>query len=345
VLVLAAAQVVVRPVVALLEAVPLLAVVQQQAVLPLRAAQLQQPVRQQLQLQQRLVWWRLVWRLWLSWLQQRLRKTKLSLLKQPPPPQLSQLPAPNNTNFTFLKAPLWGRFFIDLSAGLFFRMQFLGHVRFILLLLFGPVLCSCGSLRPPEYVGALTSSLQSRVENNDILKDLKPGFEYILIEIGGRKTTMALGSREVMVLQGQEQVHERWYSGQREMIHMVNGRLQTAVGLTVEWRHQRSIPPAWVMVDQTQDHLTWSRELDIMPGYRFGHTDQLQTRVSSAPKGAPILPSDTRWFSDWVRSPQPLGGEWVFEQHFALYQGRVVYSEQCLAPTVCFKFQPLGLVR
>jgi len=40
-----------------------------------------------------------------------------------------------------------------------------------------------------------------------------------------------------------------------------------------------------------------------------------------------------------------LGEDWVFAQHFALHQGRVVYSEQCLAPTVCFKFQPMGLIR
>ena len=238
-----------------------------------------------------------------------------------------------------------GRFFIDLSAGLLFRMQSLGLVRFILLLLFGSILCACATFQPPEYVGALTSSLQSRVENNAKLKNLKPGFEYLLIEIDGRKTAMALGSREVLLQQGQEQVHERWYSGQREMIHMVNGRLHTAVGLTVEWRHQRSTPPTWEAVGQAQDNLTWRRELDIMPGYRFGQTDHVQTRVSAAPKGVPILPSEARWFSDWVRSPQPMGGDWVFAQHFALHQGKVVYSEQCLSPTVCFKFQPMGLVR
>jgi len=224
-------------------------------------------------------------------------------------------------------------------------MQILRSIRLTLLMLFGTLMCSCSSLRPPEYVGALTSSLQSSVQNSWKVIDLKPGFEYLLIEIDGRKTAMALGSREVLVQQGQEKVHERWYSGQREMIHMVNGRLHTAVGLTVEWRHQRSTPPTWGAVGQTQDKLTWGRELDIMPGYRFGQTDHVQTRVSSAPKGAPILPSDALWFSDWVRSPQPLGEDWVFAQHFALHQGKVVYSEQCLAPTVCFKFQPLGMVR
>jgi hypothetical protein len=63
VVVLVAAQVVVLPV-----AAQLLAVVLQQAELPLQVAQ-QQPVRRQLQPQPRLVWWRLVWLLRLWWLQ------------------------------------------------------------------------------------------------------------------------------------------------------------------------------------------------------------------------------------------------------------------------------------
>ena len=73
-------------------AAQLLAVVQQQAVLPLRVVQ-QQPVRQQLQPQPRLVWWQLVWRLWLSWLLQRLKRP-IPFIKTPP--QLPHLvPAPH----------------------------------------------------------------------------------------------------------------------------------------------------------------------------------------------------------------------------------------------------------
>ena len=171
------------------------------------------------------------------------------------------------------------------------------------------------------------------------------GFEYLLIEIDGRKTAMALGSREMLVQQGHSEVHERWYSGQREMIHMVNGRLHTAIGLTVEWRQQRSSPPTWEAVGHKGASLNWTRVLDIMPGYRFGHAEHIQTQASSAPKGIPTLPHGTSWFSDSVRSPQPMGEDWVFAQYFAIHQGRVVYSEQCLAPRVCFKFQSLGLVR
>lgn len=224
-------------------------------------------------------------------------------------------------------------------------MKLSGFVRFAGVFILILAMCACAPLRPPEYVGALTSSLQTLVPSDIKGLGLKPGFEYLLIQIDGRKTAMALGSRELLGQQGQIQVHERWYSGQREMIHMVDGRLHTAVGLTVEWRQQRSTPPTWGAVGQSQESLAWTRELDIMPGYRFGQTDHLHTRVGSAPKGAPSLPADVRWFSDEVRSPQALGGHWVFEQHFALHQGRVVYSEQCLSPTVCFKFQPLGVIQ
>ena len=63
-------------------AVQLLAVVQQQAELPLRVAQ-QQPVRQQLQPQPLLVWWQLVWRLWLWWLQRWLKRP-IPFIKTPP---------------------------------------------------------------------------------------------------------------------------------------------------------------------------------------------------------------------------------------------------------------------
>jgi hypothetical protein len=77
VLVPAVPQAVARPV-----AAQLLAVVLQQAVLPLRVVQ-QQPVRQQLQPQPRLVWWRLLWLLWLWWLQ-RWPKRPTPFIKTPP---------------------------------------------------------------------------------------------------------------------------------------------------------------------------------------------------------------------------------------------------------------------
>ena len=81
-------------------------------------------------------------------------------------------------------------------------MQILRSIRLALLMLIGSLMCSCSSLRPPEYVGALTSSLQSSVQKSLKVIDLKPGFEYLLIEIDGRKTAMVLGAREVLSQQG-----------------------------------------------------------------------------------------------------------------------------------------------
>jgi hypothetical protein len=60
-----AAVLVARPVAVQLLAVALQPVVQQQAVLPLLVVQQPRLVQQQLQPQQRLVWWRLVLPLWL----------------------------------------------------------------------------------------------------------------------------------------------------------------------------------------------------------------------------------------------------------------------------------------
>jgi hypothetical protein len=221
--------------------------------------------------------------------------------------------------------------------------------RFVLMRLLGSwvlwlMLTACGALHPPEYFGALSQSLEKLGKDGLKGVELKPGFEYILIDIDGRKTVMALGSREVLTESGRASLHERWYSGQGEMIHMVDGRIHTAVGLTVEWRRQRSNPPAWDLLAKSSSSVAWSRELDVMPGYRYGQADHIETKLSTAPKGAPVLPLDATWIMDQVRSPQVLGGDWTYTQTFAIHQGRVVYSEQCLAPTVCFKFKPLGMM-
>jgi hypothetical protein len=87
-----------RPVAAQLLAVALQPVVQQQAELPLRVAQQLRLVQQQLQPQQRLVWWQLVWlrRLW--WLQRWLKRPTPSTRPLPlclaRPPFTRQLVSP-----------------------------------------------------------------------------------------------------------------------------------------------------------------------------------------------------------------------------------------------------------
>jgi len=195
-----------------------------------------------------------------------------------------------------------------------------------------------------QGINPTLDTLRTFLPGKDPALMVEGGFEYLLLEIDGRKTAMALGSRELVTESGRLMVHERWYSGHREMIHMVNGRVHTALGLTVEWRGQRSSPPDWLSLANSAKAVTWARQLDLMPGYRFGQTEQIQTQFSGPSPGAPVMPSGIQWFSDTVRSPQAVGKDWVFTQYFAVQQGRVVYSEQCLSPEVCFKFKHLGLI-
>jgi hypothetical protein len=223
-------------------------------------------------------------------------------------------------------------------------MQISTIKRIFLLVVFGCCMTACASWHESDFGVVSAIFLKTTVKDSSEVLKFARGFEYILIEIEGRNTAMALGNREVLTETGRASLHERWYSGQGEMIHMVDGRIHTAVGLTVEWRRQRSNPPAWDLLAKSSSAVAWSRELDVMPGYRYGQADRIETQLGIAPNGAPALPRDATWFVDQVRSPQSLGGDWAYTQTFAIHQGRVVYSEQCLAPTVCFKFKPLGMI-
>ncbi len=300
-----------------------------------------------LQRQQPWVWWLLVWRLPPWWLQRWPRRptpsTQPPLRCLVPPPFTPPLASPTADPFGLVKnAPSWGVFLCPASTNVNasnplsmpdWPLRLLGALSGL------AMLTGCVGINPT------LDMISTMLPGKDPALMVARGHEYVLIEIDGRKTAMALGLRQEVIESGQLRVHEHWYSGQREMIHMVNGRIHTALGLTVEWRRQRSSPPSWAAVSDAKATMPWTRELDVMPGYRFGQVDRIETQTSKPPQAAPTLAAGTQWFSDQVRSPQPLGGDWVYQQHFAVHQGRVVYSEQCLSPSVCFKFKHLGLIQ
>jgi hypothetical protein len=175
--------------------------------------------------------------------------------------------------------------------------------------------------------------------------NLAPGFEYLWVSVDGKASVMALGARETRGTA----VHEHWYTGQGEMLHLVNGRVQQALGFTHELRQQTGAPPAWgrfdaALVQATQD-VVWTRQLDVMPGYRFGVQETVVSRTVAQPTRLPEgVPAHTQWVADEVLGKKANGLPWVYAQRFAVANGRVVYSEQCLAPAVCLKLRPLGVV-
>jgi len=207
-------------------------------------------------------------------------------------------------------------------------------------LLLAPVLLAgCQGLHP--VMDTLSMAWPWRSQYAQLL----PGVDYMVVSLDGRATVMALGERrDVPSSQDplRQERHELWYSSQHETLHTVNGRIHRALGFTVEWRSQEASPPAWAEVQKARHEVPWSRVLDIMPGYRYGQVDHLWIKPVDPPAKPPQgVPAQAAWFEEAVVSLTPEGRPWEFRQRFAVLNGRVAYSEQCLAPRICLSLRPL----
>lgn len=175
---------------------------------------------------------------------------------------------------------------------------------------------------------------------------LLPGFEYLRVQVRGRQSLMVLGQRVV----GPEGTggpegrpvasDEYWYSPQSELMQLRDGRLWRVMGMTTEWRRQEAQAPAWHDVPASGDAVAWVRQVDRMPGYRWAERDEVRTRRVQPPTDVEAAAVGQRWpqaqwFEDAVHSRDGVGRPWAFVQRFALWQGQVVYSEQCIAPDLC----------
>jgi len=183
---------------------------------------------------------------------------------------------------------------------------------------------------------------------------LNPNFRYLRVTIGGRVVLLARGNVDSHP-QGPIEV---WYSAEREVLRLQNGRLVGAVGLTTEWRHV-SLPelPSWSATARTEQDIRWTRTRDVMPGYRFGVKDALALRVVPGPKRSALqglYSQRLTWFEERVESEQVARLSAFFGISRAtdlrlpparyavdLQVGRetVVYGEQCLAAELCFTWQ------
>lgn len=183
---------------------------------------------------------------------------------------------------------------------------------------------------------------------------LNPNFRYLRVTIGGRAVLLAQGNLDSHA-QGPVEV---WYSAEREVLRLQNGRLVGAVGLTTEWRDvSLSELPSWSAAARTDQTLRWIRTRDVMPGYRFGVRDVLSLRVVAEPTQSALKGLDSQrltWFEERFVSEPATGVSTIFGKSSTadiplpparyavdLQGGRetVVYGEQCLAPDLCFTWQ------
>mgnify|MGYP000411462583 CR=1 FL=1 len=208
----------------------------------------------------------------------------------------------------------------------------------LVVLSFAVLLCGC---RSNPTLDTFTTLLPWRSQYAPV----QPGVEYMVVSLEGRTSVMALGGRSMQGSGAIQSVHEHWYTGQGEMLYLVDGRIQQALGFTHEWRGQTSTPPSWSTVLQSSREISWRRVLDAMPGYRFNLTDDISSYKTAAPKRLPEgVSPQAQWVADLVASKGDDGQAWWYLQKFAVLDGRVIYSEQCLAKAMCIALRPLGVV-
>jgi hypothetical protein len=149
------------------------------------------------------------------------------------------------------------------------------------------------------------------------------------------------------LVRGYEEKHPEgqidvWYSTEGEVISLQNGRVVNTAGLETDWRAVRNFSlPAWQdMIGRNA--VTYSRERDEMPGYRFGIKETVSLYPVDVPANAKLvgMPATTlRWYEESVIG-QPGGlpsGRFAVQ----LKDGatRIVYGEQCLSKTLCLAWQ------
>ncbi len=175
---------------------------------------------------------------------------------------------------------------------------------------------------------------------------IQPGFEYLWVSLDGRASVMALGERSVDEQALVRHVHERWYTGQGEMLYLVDGRIQQALGFTHELRSQMARAwPEWAAVLETNRQVDWRRQVDLMPGYRYNVVNHVTTYKTPSPNKLPEgVPASARWVADLVEGKSGDGQAWRYVQKFAISNGQVMYSEQCIDKDLCLQMRPLGVV-
>ncbi len=223
------------------------------------------------------------------------------------------------------------------------------RAKFLLLVLaFMLSACTSGS-------GAILQTMQRAVSAGASAegKRLDPRFRYLRVTVDGRLVYLALGNIDV----GPRGPVEVWYSAEREVIRLQDGRLIGAAGLATEWVNvQLPELPAWADLARRQDGYRWRRLRDVMPGYRFGQIDELIVRVVPPPGKTALRDQDPQkltWFEE--RFERPLsstlptlfgGGDDGAELPPARYaveirnaEATVIYAEQCISRVLCFSWQ------
>ncbi|MCG6951071.1 MAG: YjbF family lipoprotein [Betaproteobacteria bacterium] len=194
--------------------------------------------------------------------------------------------------------------------------------------------CSTGS------DAVLDTALSMRRTSPDTAK-VNPNYRYLRVAVQGQVALLVLGYIEPHP-QGPIEV---WYSAEREVLKLQNGRLVGALGLTTEWRGVvLPVLPDWGDLVASSEPLHWTRTRDVMPGYRYGVEDRLTLKRIAPVDNSRLIgidPASLTWFEE-TDTPSP-GEEALPTVRYALdlraIAEPVVYGEACLTKDLCFAWQ------
>lgn len=190
-------------------------------------------------------------------------------------------------------------------------------------------------------MNAVLDTAQSAIAREPSLDtvQLNPNYLYLRVTIDGRVALLVLGYLDP----SPKGPIEVWYSADREVLRLQNGRLVGAVGVTTEWRNV-SLPDlaSWSAVAHSKTAVQWIRIRDVMPGYRFGVRDFLRLRVIPPPEKVELKgidPKELTWFEEETESGPNVLPAARYGVVLQRATDTVIYGEQCLAPEFCFAWQ------
>jgi hypothetical protein len=235
-------------------------------------------------------------------------------------------------------------------------VQALLRGRFLFLTCFSAfVLAGCQSL-PPQFQGLKDTwdlKFQPHQISEELLAKLPNNYEFLIVHAGLRPTLLVLDKRiNTTTLQG-DVIDEYWYSADRELVVLRNGRIHTVFGMPTEWRANQSTPPSWHQVLGSSKANAWTRTRQEMPNYRYNIQDKISTQALSSPPALdniakeitssidPNVQANLKWVQDSIETTNNSGAHWSYTQVFAVDQNQVVYSEQCISATMCLRIRKL----
>lgn len=168
---------------------------------------------------------------------------------------------------------------------------------------------------------------------------LNPSLRYLRVVASGGVSLMVLGYIDAHPA-GPINV---WYSSNGEVLKIQNGHVVGLTGGSAQWRHVSFTDmPQWQPNQASK--LLFTRTRDVMPGYLFNVTDQLELRKVAAPArsnlaGAQALQLAQRlqWFEAHDLAGQLPPARYAVQSQGSLQT--VVYSEQCLSQAFCISWQ------